>query len=58
MAGAGQPRAVSVIDISCPSCGSEEGVRKEGIGTYRCVECGHEFDHDALDPLEQSDDGG
>jgi|GEM_PF-1791257 len=47
---------VSVIDISCPECGSTGSVRKERIGTYRCTECGFEFDHEDLDPVEQSED--
>jgi len=46
---------VTVIDIACPECGRVGPVRKEGIGTYRCTECGHEFDPADLDPLEQSD---
>jgi ribosomal protein L37AE/L43A len=47
---------VNVIDIACPSCGSVGSVRKERIGTYRCDECGHEFDHTDLDLLAQSED--
>lgn len=46
---------MNVIDIGCPSCGNTGSVRKERIGTYRCTECGHEFDHTELDPLEQSE---
>ena len=46
---------VSVIDIACPDCGRTGSVRKERIGTYRCAECGHEFDHSDLDPVEQSE---
>jgi rubredoxin len=45
---------VSVIDISCPACGRIDSVRKERLGSYRCTECGHEFDHEELDPVEQS----
>lgn len=47
---------MSVIDISCPDCGRTGSVRKEQIGTYRCTECGLAFDHEDLDPLEQSED--
>lgn len=32
-----------LVDIGCPDCGRTESVRKVGIGTYRCVECGREF---------------
>jgi DNA-directed RNA polymerase subunit RPC12/RpoP len=46
---------VSVIDIACPDCGDVGSVQKERIGTYRCGECGHEFDHTDLDPVEQSE---
>lgn len=55
MAEPGLRPAVTVIDISCPSCGSTDAVRKERIGTYRCDACGHEFEHGDLDPLEQSE---
>ena len=32
-----------LVDIECPDCGSTASVRKVGIGTYRCGECGREF---------------
>jgi len=32
-----------LVDIGCPACGRTEPVRKVGIGTYRCVDCGREF---------------
>ncbi|WP_256465437.1 hypothetical protein [Halorientalis marina] len=32
-----------LVDIDCPDCGRSEPVRKVGIGTYRCGECGREF---------------
>ena len=48
-------RVVSVIDIACPACGRTGSVRKVRIGTYRCDDCGHEFDHSDLDPVEQSE---
>ncbi|MFB6173719.1 MAG: hypothetical protein ABEI39_03675 [Halobacteriales archaeon] len=35
-----------VLDISCPECGQSEPVRKVGLATYRCTECGIEFDHE------------
>jgi len=40
----------AVIDISCPSCGRTDAVRKEGLGSYRCGECGAEFDQSAIEP--------
>jgi len=40
----------AVIDISCPSCGRTDAVRKRGLGTYRCAECGEEFDQSAIEP--------
>jgi hypothetical protein len=40
----------AVIDISCPSCGRTNAVRKRGLGTYRCAECGEEFDQSAIEP--------
>lgn len=45
---------MTVIDISCPSCGRAGSVRKEAIGSYRCDECGHEFDRGDLDPFDQT----
>lgn len=37
-----------VRDIACPSCGHVDPVRKEGLGRYRCTDCGAEFtDEDA-----------
>lgn len=32
-----------VVDISCPSCGLSDPVRKEQLDTYRCSNCGHVF---------------
>ena len=46
---------MTVIDIACPSCGRTGPVRKVRIGAYRCAECGHEFDHTDVDPVEQSE---
>lgn len=37
-----------VIDISCPRCDRSDTVQKRGLGTYRCTECGHEFEHTDL----------
>lgn len=39
-----------VIDISCPECGQTQSVRKERLGTYRCIECDHTFDQADLEP--------
>lgn len=39
-----------VIDIACPSCGNPTSVRKEGLGTYRCDNCGTEFDAEDVEP--------
>jgi len=40
----------AVIDIACPGCGRTAPVRKEGLATYRCVECDREFDQAAVEP--------
>ncbi len=32
-----------LVDINCPSCDSTGAVRKLGIGSYRCEDCGCEF---------------
>jgi len=39
-----------VVDIGCPSCEATRAVRKVGIGTYRCGECGREFSQDEIMP--------
>lgn len=39
-----------VVDIACPECGRADPVRKEGIATYRCEECDHEFSHEDVEP--------
>ena len=46
---------MTVIDIACPECGATGSVRKERIGTYVCTDCGYEFDHTDIDPIEQSE---
>jgi len=38
-----------VVDIACPNCGRTDTVRKEGLGTYRCAECGHEFTQEDIE---------
>ena len=38
-----------LIDISCPSCHRSDTVQKHGLGSYRCTECGHEFEHTDLE---------
>jgi ribosomal protein L37AE/L43A len=47
---AGSTDVTAVIDISCPECGRTDAVQKEGLGTYRCTECGAEFDQGAIEP--------
>lgn len=32
-----------VRDIACPACGESGGIVKEGIGAYRCRDCGESF---------------
>lgn len=54
MGSSGQPPPMTVIDIDCPGCGRSDSVRKAGIGAYRCTACDREFDHEAIDPVEQT----
>jgi len=39
-----------VVDIACPKCGETDPVRKEGLGTYRCIECDHTFSQTDVEP--------
>ncbi|MGB9986281.1 hypothetical protein [Salarchaeum japonicum] len=39
---------MTVVDIECPDCGRVASVQKNGIGQYRCGECGREFSRDDL----------
>jgi len=39
-----------VVDIACPKCGETDPVRKEGLGTYRCLECDHTFSQTDVEP--------
>jgi ribosomal protein L37AE/L43A len=47
---AGSGHVTAVIDIPCPDCDRIDAVRKEGLGTYRCGECGREFDQTDVQP--------
>jgi ribosomal protein L37AE/L43A len=41
---------MAVVDIRCPSCGRVGSVEKEGLGAYRCRDCGETFEPGDVSP--------